>query len=97
LALTWFAHAKSCVIALPDRDSVRGEREISMKLRTLLGAPLLAAFVSTAAFADASSGRKAQEKGEAQIPVCTKRLGTIAVVEPDNNWWQSLGLGSPEA
>ena len=68
-----------------------------MKLRALLAAPLLAAFVSSAAFADASSGRKAQEKGEAQIPVCTKRLGTIAVVEPDNNWWQSLGLGSPEA
>ena len=44
-----------------------------------------------------SSGRKAQEKAQAQIPVCTKKLGTIAIVEPDNNWWQGLGLGSPEA
>lgn len=68
-----------------------------MKLRALVAAPVIAAFVSTAAFADASSGQKAQQKGEAQIPVCGKRLGTIAVVEPDNNWWQSLGLGSPEA
>jgi curli biogenesis system outer membrane secretion channel CsgG len=30
------------------------------------------------------------------IPICTKRLGTIAIAEPDNNWWQQLGLGSPE-
>ena len=44
-----------------------------------------------------SSGRKAQEKGQAEIPVCTQKLGTIAIVEPDNNWWQALGLGSPEA
>jgi curli biogenesis system outer membrane secretion channel CsgG len=44
-----------------------------------------------------SSGRKAQEKGVAEIPVCQKKLGTIAIVEPDNNWWQGLGLGSPEA
>ena len=46
---------------------------------------------------DRSSGRKAQEKGVAEIPMCTRKLGTIAVVEPDNNWWQGLGLGSPEA
>lgn len=59
---------------------------------------IAAVLVSTAApAADKSSGRKAQEKGMAQIPVCTKRLGTIAIVEPDNNWWGPLGLGSPEA
>lgn len=44
-----------------------------------------------------SSGRKAQEKGAQEIPVCTKRLGTVAIVEPDTNWWQQYGLGSPEA
>ncbi len=53
---------------------------------------------SATAFAfDKSSGRKAQDKGEAEIPICTKRLGTVAIVEPDTNWWQQLGLGSPEA
>lgn len=46
---------------------------------------------------DRSSGRKAQEKAQAEIPVCTRKLGTIAIVEPDNNWWQALGVGSPEA
>jgi curli biogenesis system outer membrane secretion channel CsgG len=44
-----------------------------------------------------SSGRKAQDRAEAEIPICQKRLGTVAIVEPDNNWWQALGLGSPEA
>ena len=46
---------------------------------------------------DKSSGRKAQEASAAQIPVCQRRLGTIAIVEPDRNWWSELGLGSPEA
>lgn len=57
-----------------------------------------AAMVLAPAVAQAkSSGRKAQEKGQAEIPICQKRLGTVAIVEPDNNWWQALGLGSPEA
>ena len=44
-----------------------------------------------------SSARKAQEKGTAEIPQCTRKLGTIAIVEPDNQWWSGMGLGSPEA
>lgn len=57
-----------------------------------------AAMVLSPAVAQAkSSGRKAQDKAEAEIPICQKRLGTVAIVEPDNNWWQALGLGSPEA
>jgi curli biogenesis system outer membrane secretion channel CsgG len=68
-------------------------------MRTLgLLAAAAAMLVTTPALAAGkSSGRKAQEKGQAEIPVCTHKLGTIAVVEPDNNWWQALGLGSPEA
>lgn len=46
---------------------------------------------------DKSSARKAQEKGTAQIPRCTRNLGTVAIVEPDNQWWRELSLGSPEA
>jgi curli biogenesis system outer membrane secretion channel CsgG len=44
-----------------------------------------------------SSGHQAQQKAEAQIPRCTRRLGTIAIVEPDNQWWREYNLGSPEA
>ena len=67
------------------------------KIVSLIAASAIA-LASTPALAQGkSSGRKAQEKAQAQIPVCTQKLGTIAIVEPDNNWWQALGLGSPEA
>jgi len=47
--------------------------------------------------AKASSGRNEQSQGMAEIPVCTHRIGTLAIVEPDKQWWRELNLGSPEA
>ncbi|MEJ2457711.1 MAG: CsgG/HfaB family protein [Novosphingobium sp.] len=44
-----------------------------------------------------SSARKQQEQGTREIPVCTRNLGAVAIVEPDNKWWRELSLGSPEA
>src|ERR1700712_4885836 len=44
-----------------------------------------------------SSAYQAQTRGERRIPVCTRQLGTIAIVEPDKQWWRELNLGSPEA
>jgi len=67
-----------------------------MRKLALIAAAAAVALTSAPAFAK-SSGRKAQERGMQEIPICQKRLGTIAVIEPDNNWWQALGLGSPEA
>jgi curli biogenesis system outer membrane secretion channel CsgG len=71
-----------------------------MKLRTILGAAAAVCVLAGASVADAkgeSSGKKAQNRGEAQIPHCTRNLGTVAIVEPDNQWWRELYLGSPEA
>ncbi len=45
----------------------------------------------------ASSGRRSQERAQQEIPRCTRRIGTVAIVEPDNQWWRELNLGSPEA
>ncbi len=47
--------------------------------------------------AKASSGYQDQQAGQQQIPQCTHRIGTLAIVEPDNQWWRELNLGSPEA
>jgi len=44
-----------------------------------------------------SSGHQAQAKGTQEIPVCNRNLGVLAIVEPDNQWWRELNLGSPEA
>ena len=52
---------------------------------------------SSPALADASSGRKDQMRGTAEIPQCTHRIGTLAIVPPDKEWWRELNLGSPEA
>jgi curli biogenesis system outer membrane secretion channel CsgG len=70
-----------------------------MKFASALAACLMATVVSVApAHAeDKSSARKAQEKGTAEIPRCTRNLGTVAIVEPDTQWWRELSLGSPEA
>lgn len=46
---------------------------------------------------DISSGQRDQKRGEREIPRCTRSLGTIAIVEPDNQWWREMKLGSPEA
>src|SRR6476660_3397893 len=45
----------------------------------------------------ASSGYQDQQAGQQQIPVCSHRIGTLAIVEPDRQWWRELNLGSPEA
>jgi curli biogenesis system outer membrane secretion channel CsgG len=53
---------------------------------------------SSSALAESkSSGRQDQERGEAEIPQCSRNLGTVAIVEPDNKWWREYNLGSPEA
>ena len=69
------------------------------KLAVLAGACLAILSTSPAAAAqtDPSSGRKDQARGMAEIPVCTHRIGTLAIVEPDKQWWRELNLGSPEA
>ena len=70
-----------------------------MKIVTAFAAYLLASAITVAPAQaqDRSSARKAQEKGTAEIPRCTRNLGTVAIVEPDTQWWRELSLGSPEA
>jgi curli biogenesis system outer membrane secretion channel CsgG len=71
-----------------------------MKIRTILSAATAIFLIAGASAADAkgeSSGQKAQRKGQAQIPHCTHKIGTVAIVEPDDQWWRQYNLGSPEA
>ena len=78
-----------------------------MSMRTTLTALAAAAMILPATVAtptsakpeseDKSSAKKAQDKGTAEIPTCTRRLGTIAITEPENKWWTELGLSNPEA
>jgi curli biogenesis system outer membrane secretion channel CsgG len=51
--------------------------------------------LSSSAFA--ADIRDKTEKAKAEIPTCSRNLGTVAVREPDNKWWEGLKLDSPEA
>jgi curli biogenesis system outer membrane secretion channel CsgG len=62
-----------------------------------LAAGAAVALISSPALADASSGHKDQARGEQEIPICSHRIGTLAIVPPDKEWWRELNLGSPEA
>ena len=46
-----------------------------------------------------AGGVRAGEKDtkEPVIPTCDKKIGTLAVTEPENRWWTGLNLESPEA
>ena len=70
-----------------------------MNLRTIFGSvAVFALLIGTPVAAQGeSSGRKQQSRGTAEIPRCTQNLGTVAIVEPDDQWWRELNLGSPEA
>jgi curli biogenesis system outer membrane secretion channel CsgG len=47
--------------------------------------------------AHAASAQDVRAQKTAQIPVCSRNLGTLAVVEPDGNWWGGAQLPSPAA
>ncbi len=65
-------------------------------VRTVLLAGLAAAF-AVPVVAHAESINDKRDRKEAQIPTCSHKIGTLAVHEPDNHWWEGLGLASPEA
>ena len=59
-----------------------------------MGAAFVVAYVLPAQAA--SIDDKTAQK-QAEIPNCTHKIGTLAVHEPQNRWWEGLGLESPEA
>jgi curli biogenesis system outer membrane secretion channel CsgG len=74
-------------------------------LKLTLSAALGSALIATSAAAapqgtsntGASESRKMQSAATAQIPVCARPMGVLAIVEPETQWWRELNLGSPEA
>ncbi|GAA0578572.1 CsgG/HfaB family protein [Rhizomicrobium electricum] len=69
-----------------------------MRLKTSLrvgAAVALAAILAAPALAE--SIKEKQDKAKDQIPTCSHRIGSVAIYEPQNRWWEPLGLESPEA
>lgn len=55
----------------------------------------LAGALAAPAFAESIKDKT--DKAKAQIPTCSKKIGSAAIYEPENKWWVQLGLESPEA
>lgn len=68
-------------------------------LKTKFPAILSGAIATALAVTSAPSAlaKKPPEKTVNDIPVCSKVIGTAAIVEPDQQWWREYDLGSPEA
>jgi hypothetical protein len=45
----------------------------------------------------AGSAHAAIAQSEPQIPTCEKKMGTLAVKEPQKQWWVQYNLDSPES
>src|SRR5258706_3752011 len=70
---------------------------MSMKRLRFLSVVALFSVIAAPMSAFAKSAQQIRDEKSAEIPVCSKRLGTLSVVEPESNWWREAGLGSPEA
>jgi len=68
--------------------------QFSTSLRVGAALALAAAF---AAPAFAESIKDKTDNAKAQIPTCSHKIGSVAIYEPQNRWWEPLGLESPEA
>ncbi len=60
----------------------------SSMFRILASIVLVGALVSSVSLA---------KKEEVQIPTCDRKIGTLAVTEPERHWWIEYNLESPEA
>lgn len=63
---------------------------------------MLAGSVPAAAQIKSKAGQEAEKTRAAKVaelPVCVKPIGTLALSEPENSnrWWSELGLSSPES
>jgi curli biogenesis system outer membrane secretion channel CsgG len=51
--------------------------------------------LASAAAAAGLSSAYADSNAQPQIPICDKKIGTLAVTEPENAWWTAMQLESP--
>lgn len=64
---------------------------------TLRGLALLALAIGFASVTQAFAKDKEEAAMKTEIPICDKKIGTLAVNEPEDKWWTRFGLESPEA
>lgn len=69
----------------------------SRLLLTLGVTALVAGVPAVPVLAEDQTAQEERQEKTAQIPVCEKKLGTIAIASPEHNWWTQYQLESPES
>jgi len=64
---------------------------------TRLSSRFCAPLLLMAVLAATGSPALAKDESTPAIPTCDTKIGTMAVAEPENNWWTQYNLESPEA
>ena len=64
---------------------------------TRLSSRFCAPLLLMAVLAATGSPALAKDESPPAIPTCDTKIGTMAVAEPENNWWTQYNLESPEA
>lgn len=72
-------------------------RPVTLRPATLGLVLAVAAALATPVAAARETAQEQRGKETAELPTCAKPLGSLAVVEPEERWWISYGIGSPEA
>ncbi len=69
--------------------------EMTTMTRSKLSIPFLASITLSGLAVSALAW--AADQPPPEIPTCDKKIGTLAVTEPENKWWLAYNLDSPEA
>ncbi len=66
---------------------------------TLSSVALAASLLATSALAagGAYGTDRRQPQGTQELPQCARPVGTVAIQEPERDWWTAMGLSNPEA
>ncbi len=64
---------------------------------TFAAAAVSACLFASSALAAAYGTDRRQPQGTPELPQCRTPIGTVAIQEPDRDWWTPLGLSNPEA
>ena len=67
------------------------------KLTIFIGVALAGVLTAGSAFAQAYGTNQHAPSGTPDLPQCAHPIGTVAIKEPDRDWWTPLGLDNPEA
>src|SRR5947207_3411091 len=73
------------------------KKGIRMKMSCTSVRYCVALLLASGGTALTATGVRAADAPPLQIPTCDKKIGTLAVTEPQNQWWTALNLESPAA